>query len=97
MYPNYLQYQPPNDGALFVNGIAEADSWVVQRGQSVRLFDRNQNTFYVKSVADNGMPNPLEIYDYTKREMKAPKETFVTREEFEELQKMVKEIHDESV
>lgn len=99
MYPTYTQTpQVPqmqagqNDsGIMFVNGLQEASSWVVQPGQKAFLMDRNANTFYVKSVNDNGMPNPIEIYDYTKRDdtpAPAKHETidtsdFVTHEELE--------------
>ena len=89
MYPNYMY---PKDSVPFVNGIAEVDSWVVQRGQSVYLFDRNQNVFYVKSVSDNGMPNPIEVYDYTKRELQNPKDTFATKQDLDELKKMIEEV-----
>ena len=76
---------------LFVNGIQEANAWVVQPGQRAFLMDRNENVFYIKSVNENGMPNPLEVYDYKKRgntEQTAPESVdhaeYITREEFEE-------------
>jgi hypothetical protein len=93
-YPIYnpvLQPQSPAPTAQndinFVNGIDEASAWVVQPGRSAFLMDRNASVFYVKSVDVNGMPNPLEIYDYVKRgkkeEKKAPDVEYVTRDEFE--------------
>lgn len=96
--PTMPQPVPQNtEDRIFVSGIQEADSWVVQRGQSARLWDRNGNTFYIKSVSESGMPLPLEIYDYKRRnvEVEAPAPTFdpseyVKRDEFEELKKLVK-------
>lgn len=82
--------QHANDSNLmFVNGLQEANAWVVQPGHRAFLMDRNTNTFYVKSVNENGMPNPLEIYDYTKRDqeqmsVKAESPEYITRQEFEE-------------
>lgn len=110
-YPMYQSYQPQpqqmqipqqtmqvqqNDSVImFVNGLDEANAWVVQPGKSAFLMDRNANSFYVKSVDANGMPNPIEVYDYKKRDQdnnrqeqkQAPQidtDMFVTREEFEE-------------
>lgn len=113
-YPMYQSYQPQpqqmqipqqtmqvqqNDSVImFVNGLDEANAWVVQPGKSAFLMDRNANSFYVKSVDANGMPNPIEIYDYKKREAEKEQgqyqqtnrqpqidtDMFVTREEFEE-------------
>ena len=98
MYPQ-MNYMPPqqeavpqqNDsGLMFVNGLNEASAWVVQPGHRAFLMDRNANTFYVKSVNENGMPNPLEIYDYKKRDNVSQNEPqidtpeYITREEFEE-------------
>ena len=82
----YQYQQQQNDS--FVNGLVEANSWVVQRGQTVRLWDRNVQKFYIKSVGENGMPNPIEVYRY-EREMPAipqeePSAEYITREEFEE-------------
>lgn len=90
-----MQAQQNDSTIMFVNGIDEANSWVVQPGKSAFLMDRNANCFYVKSVDHNGMPNPIEVYDYKKRDQdnnrqeqkQAPQidtDIFVTREEFEE-------------
>lgn len=91
-----------DSGLTYVNGIEEVASWVVQRGQSAHLFDRNQNTFYVKSVSENGMPNPIEIYDYQRRETQQAEmaqktasvslnpDDYVRREEWNDLRAQVK-------
>ena len=74
--------------AIFVSGPNEASLWVVQRGQTVRLWDSNEPKFYIKSVGDNGMPNPLEIYRYERVDAPVEKEKteaeYITRKEFEE-------------
>ena len=97
--PNQLMNQPQQlvnqpgqlvnqSDAIFVSGISEALSWVVQRGQTVRLWDSNEPKFYIKSVGDNGMPNPLEIYRYERVDAPVEKEKteaeYITRKEFEE-------------
>ena len=89
------QPQPQNGGTFyFVNNIQEVESWVVNAGQTVFFFNRNEKTFYIKSVAQNGLTQPVEIYDYTQRTADAPTEEhtpdidmsqFVTRNEFDEL------------
>lgn len=85
-----LPQQQNDSGLMFVNGLNEASAWVVQPGHRAFLMDRNANTFYVKSVNENGMPNPLEIYDYKKRDNVSREEPeidtpeYITREEFEE-------------
>lgn len=83
--PQYHQQQYTD--AIYVNGINEAASWVVQRGQSVRLWDSSEPKFYIKTVGDNGMPNPIETYRYERVEaavtQEAKKEEYVTKAEFE--------------
>lgn len=93
--------QPPSppvqaDDRIYVSGEQEAASWVVLRGQSVRLWDRNGQTFYVKTVSESGQPLPLEIYDYRKRG-EAPKpdpvvfnpDDYVRHDEFEEFKRQM--------
>lgn len=96
--------QPQNGGTFyFVNNIQEVESWVVNAGQTVFFFNRNDKTFYIKSVAQNGLTQPIEIYDYTQRvadsatvtaEDTTPKpeidlSQYVTREEFDELKSKI--------
>ena len=104
-YPVYQPPQPqpspqptpvPDTGLTYVNGMDEVTAWVVCLGDSAYLFDRNQNVFYVKSVSDNGMPNPIEVYDYTLRETSDNKtepvnmDDYVKREELEALKDQIK-------
>lgn len=96
--PPPQQAIPSSDDRIFVTGMQEADSWIVQRGQTVRLWDRNGSTFYIKSVSESGQPLPLEVYDYAKRAQDVPvaqresfnPDDFVRRSEFEELREQVR-------
>ena len=94
--PQLVNPQPTyQTDTIFVNGVNEANAWVVQRGQTVRLWDQNEPKFYIKSVGDNGMPAPVEVYRYERENapVSAPQEQtdYITRQEFErrlsELQK----------
>lgn len=109
-YPQYLQQQiqqlqnqvPPqpqpvsqNGGSFFfVNNKQEAENWMVNAGQTVFFFDRNASVFYIKTVAQNGLSQPIEVYDYTQRmttpeapqsDSKIELDKYVTKDEFEAL------------
>lgn len=64
-----MQYQmpaiPKND-MLWVLNENEATSYPVAPGNSVILWDKNQDTVYVKSVNMQGVPS-IRILDYTER------------------------------
>ncbi len=86
--------QPALSGVNWVNGVEEANSYIVIPGNSVILMDKKDMTFYMKSVDASGMPQPLRIFDYTERTAtprnpiaaaNAPAVDVVTREEFEAL------------
>lgn len=80
----------------FVNSQKEAEDWVVGAGQTVFFFDRNNSIFYIKTVAQNGLSQPIEVYEYSQR-VEAPESTnktqetsmdnYITRDEFEALKK----------
>ena len=93
---------PQEDDRVFVSGPEEAEHWVVIRGQSVRLWDRNGQTFYVKAVSASGQPLPLEVYDYRRRDAQTQQQEvapppapafnpddFVTHDEFDEFKKQM--------
>lgn len=97
--PTMPQYQPQaqqpaQNGIQWVQGEAGAKAYTISAGQSVLLMDSENNTFYIKSTDNSGMPLPLRIFDYTERTAQnapttpqsAPIDTsaFVTRSEFEE-------------
>ena len=79
---------------FFVNSQKEVEDWVLSAGQTAFFFERNASVFYIKSVAQNGLSQPIEVYDYSQRttasegaeshsEMNMDK--YITREEFEAL------------
>lgn len=76
----------------FVNSQKEVEDWVLGAGQTAFFFERNAPVFYIKSVAQNGLSQPVEVYDYSQRlsdssetvaEVKEDK--YITRDEFEAL------------
>lgn len=91
------QVQPQNGGMFyFVNNKQEAENWMVNAGQTMFFFDRNASVFYIKSVAQNGLSQPIEVYDYKQRVSVASPELenspenkledkYITRDEFEAL------------
>lgn len=92
--PQSAPQTPQMDDRLYVAGEQEAAAWVVQRGQSARLWDRNGQTFYVKTVSESGQPLPLEIYDYRRRGGEPAKsepvfnpDDYVTRNEFDDFKR----------
>jgi len=90
--PQPQTQQGSQNGGMFyfVNSQKEAEDWVVGAGQTVFFFERNNPVFYIKSVAQNGLSQPVEVYDYTQRIISENPITkdhveYVTREEFDEL------------
>lgn len=81
---------------FFVNSKDEAEKWIVNQGQTVYLFDVNKGIFYEKSVGRNGLPQPIQTYQYKKEEIvepekkDEPKVEYVTKEEFLEMQTKLK-------
>lgn len=98
---NPAPVQTQNGGLFyFVNSQREVEDWVVGAGQTVFFFDRNNSVFYIKSVAQNGLSQPVEVYDYSQRtsdaSQNARRETFdvnldnyITRDEFDALKAQV--------
>lgn len=116
-YPNYQQLQnvqqpqpqpqqQAQDGGTFyfVNSIKDVEEWIVNAGQTAFFFDRNNPVFYIKSVAQNGLSQPIEVYDYNQRETptEAAKtdsiidvEQFVTKDEFNALKSQIENMQNE--
>lgn len=78
----------------FVNSQKEVEDWVLGAGQTAFFFERNASVFYIKSVAQNGLSQPVEVYDYTQRteasegangEVVVDMDKYITRDEFEAL------------
>lgn len=59
---------------VWAHGEAGANAYPVGAGQTAFIFDSDQDkqTFYVKSTDIRGVQQPLEIYDYHKREAILP-------------------------
>lgn len=86
----------PSNDMIWVLNETEATSFPVASNNSVTLWDKNQNTVYIKSVNMQGVPS-MRILDYTERtadnaqkapvkhECKCSKE-FVSIDKFNELQ-----------
>lgn len=76
----------------YINSKEEAEKWVVGQGQTVYLFDNANNIFYIKSVAKNGLPQPLEAFAYQKveEEPKVAKSVeYATVDQLEALSKKI--------
>lgn len=88
-----MPQQPTSSGINWVQGEEGAKAYLTVPGVPVLLMDSENNTFYIKSSDQSGMPLPLRIFDYTERTT-ASKPTvqqqtgvdFVTREEFNALE-----------
>lgn len=55
-----------NNGVLWVQGEAGAKAFPVAPGGSLVLMDAENNTFYVKSSDQSGMPH-MRVFDYVER------------------------------
>lgn len=87
------QFQPsapaPQQGMIWVQGETGAKSYMVANGNTVPLWDSENQTVYIKSVDAAGMPS-MRILDYTERTAatRAPRASaveYVPRSEFDTL------------
>lgn len=100
-----MQAQPPqtNQGLLWVQGEAGAKSYLVAPNTTVLLMDSEGSRFYLKSTDNAGMPS-LRVFEYSEVAQNAPQaaqsvqtnldDKYVTREEYNRLQKQYAEIID---
>jgi hypothetical protein len=94
--------QSSGAGIIWVQGEAGAKAYPVAPGNSVLLMDSESECFYIKSTDASGVPMPLRSFTYTEVVQTQPQETktdasqFVTREEFEELKRMLSDKRKES-
>lgn len=105
MRPAFRQIQPqvqamqypaqraPRNSMVWVQGEAGAKSYLIAAGNTVPLWDSENQTIYLKSVDASGVPS-MRVLDYKERAqtphvpIPAAKNTgdeFVTRKEFEAL------------
>lgn len=91
--PQYQPQRPPQNGMVWVQGEAGAKSYLIAAGNTVPLWDSENQTIYIKTVDASGVPS-MRILDYKERAQsrsaaaqvfKNPGDEYVTRKEFEEL------------
>lgn len=88
-----------NNGLIWVQGEAGAKAYPVAPGNSVLLMDSESECFYIKSTDASGVPMPLRSFTYTEvvqsqqvaNEPKIDTSQYVTREEFNELKRMIQD------
>ncbi len=90
--------QQPTSGIIWVQGEAGAKSYLVAPGSSVQLWDSENDTIYIKSADQNGMPT-MRIFDYHERNVQnvpnpepANMDMYVRRDEFEALAQRLEEL-----
>lgn len=92
--------QQRNSGIIWVQGEAGAKAYPVGPGESVLLMDSERDCFYIKSTDVSGVPMPLRTFTYTevvqtqnvmRQENKMDSSQYVTRDEFEELKRMLQD------
>lgn len=87
--PRYFQ-QPATSMVWIDDGEAGANRYPVASGNSVPLFDKNEQRFFVKTVDISGMPQPLREFKY-EEVIKTPQpemlsNDYITKQELEEFQ-----------
>lgn len=85
----------------WVQGEGDAKSRPVAAGHSVIFMDSEDSVFYIKTVDQSGMPQPLRVFEYKERRMQErssaeastpPVPDVVTRDEFNALAQKVDQI-----
>ncbi len=85
--------QADNGGIIWVQGEAGAKAYLVAPGNTVQLWDSENQVIYLKSADMSGMPS-MRVLDYTERAAapkpapvgpQAPQVQYVTLEEFNAL------------
>lgn len=99
MYPTQQSVnQQHSSGIIWVQGEAGAKAYPVAPGNSLLLMDSESDSFFIKSTDASGIPLPLRVFSYTEivpsQQIRQPEtrfdsSQFVTREEFEELKRMM--------
>lgn len=102
--PQPQQMNTINTGSNIIwiqGGESAAKAYLCAPGQSVMLMDADTSTFFIKTVDQSGMPQPLRVFEYSEvtagstqahedhTQTKAP--DYVTREEFESRIKAIEE------
>lgn len=71
-----------NNGMNWCQGEVGAKSYPVAPGNTIPIFDSEEQTFYIKSADMMGRPLPLKVYDYIERCTEEP--AYVEERKFEE-------------
>lgn len=101
MYNPYYQnpYMGSNNNSnaiIWVQGESGAKAYPVQPGNSIALFDSENDRFFIKTTDASGMPLPLRIFNYAEQKDNNSISNaihvedfnpgnYVTRKEFDEL------------
>lgn len=83
--------QSQSTGLIWVQGIEAAKAYPVAPGNTVQLWDSEAPVVYLKAADQSGMPQ-LRAFDLVERVSAAPRAKeadYVTRQEFEELKKLI--------
>ena len=84
------QWQSPNTpqtNIFWVQGIEGAKAYPVAPGNTVALWDSENQAIYIKMVDASGIPQPLRILDFTER-VRVPEVTktkYVTADELNDI------------
>lgn len=99
MVPQQMQAQPiqqDTGGIIWVQGEAGAKAYLVAPGNTVQLWDSENQVIYLKSADMSGMPS-MRVLDYTERTAAQPQRqqtpqiqlpdlsNFITRDELEDI------------
>lgn len=78
-YPQYQnpinQMQHNANTMIWVQGIEGAKAYLVAPGMTIPLWDSENQSVYLKSTDQSGVPKPLTILDYTIRAAEDPVDT----------------------
>lgn len=84
----------------WVQGPEAASAYYVDPGRGAILMDINRHTFYLTSRGEDGIPRPLQTFDYYQRQVQSEtqnytdKTDYVPRSEYNELEKRIKELEE---
>ncbi len=90
--PQMNNFQTPQNNLIRVTGLDGAKAYQMPPNSSVALFDNDNDIMYVKTTDGAGFPT-VRIFKF--EPLQKPKSTetdsYITRQEFEELKKEVEE------
>ena len=81
----------------WVRGEEAANAYSVEPGKAAVLMEIDNRTFYIAARGADGVPKPLQIFDYHQRQAQIaqtsppqlPASDYITRKEFDELARTV--------